>query len=174
MNLSSVRIENVTQVPYGPHCTCSTEARGTTARVHPIPFHSLQKPQGCHGYLMVLLPKLQEMSKAWNVQAWVCTVDITRQCLCIGVHTALSRSLQLGDFPHFSMYTGSEVTSPETQPLGPLAVQLCLLYLKNCCLHMVQFWACVAKVKGGMSTFSQRVMSVRDQDRYGLFMHSTL
>lgn len=57
--------------------------------------------------------------------------------VCIHVCTQSPKStLQLGDSPH---------SSPKAQPLWPLAVQLWLLYLENCCLHKAQFWPCMGR-----------------------------
>ena len=40
--------------------------------MHPVPLHPLQQPQGRHGHLVVLFAKLQQVGKAWDVQAGVC------------------------------------------------------------------------------------------------------
>lgn len=56
-----------------PHArTCPAESRGAAARVHPVPLHPLQQPHGRHGHLVVLFAKLQQVGKAWDVQAGVC------------------------------------------------------------------------------------------------------
>uniref|UniRef100_A0A480IW64 BTB/POZ domain-containing protein 6 n=2 Tax=Sus scrofa TaxID=9823 RepID=A0A480IW64_PIG len=50
---------------------CPAEARGAPARVHPVPLHPLQQPQGRHGHLVVLVAKLQQVGEARDVQAGV-------------------------------------------------------------------------------------------------------
>lgn len=58
--------------------TCPTEARGTPARVHPVPLHPLQEPQGRHGHLVVPVAELQQVGEARDVQAGVCGRHVSR------------------------------------------------------------------------------------------------
>lgn len=51
--------------------TCSAEAGRPASRVHPVSLHPLHQSHRRHGHLVVLLPKLQELSKPRDVEARV-------------------------------------------------------------------------------------------------------
>ena len=56
----------------GGGVTCSTQAGGAPPGVHPVPLHPLEQPQSRHGHLVGLLPELQHVGEARDVETGVC------------------------------------------------------------------------------------------------------
>ena len=80
--------------------TCTTQAGGAAPGVHPVPLHPLEQPESRHGHLVGLLPELQHVGKARDVETGVCgergegavtTCTYTNHCVDVTLGSPMMR-----------------------------------------------------------------------------------